>query len=136
MGDLELSFAPFCVAAGGSGPIGILAAVKPHSLQDHAVMTLTLIGQSAPTFWIGIMPDLTFGWSCAGFPSVGVGRYRICHARSHAGRLRHGQHRTVDTVCDARCGSASTTSTPRAPKGSAIAESSGKHALKNAAIPW
>ena len=70
---LELSFAAFFVAAVVAVPIGVLAAVKPNSLYDHAVMTLTLIGQSAPTFWIGIMLILAFGLELRWFPIGGRG---------------------------------------------------------------
>src|ERR671925_1511957 len=45
---IELSFAAFCIAAVVAVPIGILAAVKPNSLYDHAAMSLALGGQSAP----------------------------------------------------------------------------------------
>jgi peptide/nickel transport system permease protein len=70
---LELSFAAFFIAVLVAVPIGILAAVKPHSLYDHAVMTLTLIGQSAPTFWIGIMLILACGLKLRWFPIGGRG---------------------------------------------------------------
>jgi ABC-type dipeptide/oligopeptide/nickel transport system permease component len=33
----------------------MLAAVKANRSYDHIVMSLALLGQSAPTFWIGIM---------------------------------------------------------------------------------
>jgi len=36
-------------------------------------MTLTLIGQSAPTFWIGIMLILAFGLELRWFPIGGRG---------------------------------------------------------------
>jgi peptide/nickel transport system permease protein len=70
---LELSLAAFFIAVVVAVPIGILAAVKPHSLYDHAVMTLTLIGQSAPTFWIGIMLILACGLTLRWFPIGGRG---------------------------------------------------------------
>jgi peptide/nickel transport system permease protein len=70
---LELSFAAFFVAAVVAVPIGVLAAVKPNSLYDHAVMTLALIGQSAPTFWIGIMLILGLGLGLRWFPIGGRG---------------------------------------------------------------
>jgi peptide/nickel transport system permease protein len=70
---LELAFAAFFVAAVVAVPIGVLAAVKPNSLYDHAVMTLALIGQSAPTFWIGIMLILGLGLGLRWFPIGGRG---------------------------------------------------------------
>ena len=132
---LELSFAAFCVAAVVAVPIGILAAVKPHSLQDHAVMTLTLIGQSAPTFWIGIMLILTFGLELRWFP-IG-GRGTLSHlvmpaltlgafAMASIARLTRSAMLDVlrlDYINTARA------------KGLSNRRVIWKHALKNAAIP-
>ena len=70
---LELSFAAFFIAVIVAVPIGILAAVRPNSLYDHAVMTLALIGQSAPTFWIGIMLILALGLGLRWLPIGGRG---------------------------------------------------------------
>ena len=70
---LEIAFAAFCVAAVVAVPLGVLAATWPQSLCDQAVMTLTLIGQSAPTFWIGIMLILAFGLELRWFPIGGRG---------------------------------------------------------------
>lgn len=36
-------------------PIGIIAAVKQYSKLDYAVTTLSFIGISMPTFWLGLM---------------------------------------------------------------------------------
>jgi ABC-type dipeptide/oligopeptide/nickel transport system permease component len=70
---LELSLAAFFIAVLVAVPVGILAAVKPNSIADHVMMTLALIGQSAPTFWIGIMLILTFGLEWRWFPIGGRG---------------------------------------------------------------
>lgn len=132
---LELSFAAFCVAAVVAVPIGILAAAKPHSLQDHAVMTLTLIGQSAPTFWIGIMLILAFGLELRWFP-IG-GRGTLSHlvmpaltlgafAMASIARLTRSAMLDVlrlDYINTARA------------KGLSNRRVIWKHALKNAAIP-
>jgi peptide/nickel transport system permease protein len=132
---LELSFAAFFVAAVVAVPIGILAAVKPHSLQDHAVMTLTLIGQSAPTFWIGIMLILAFGLELRWFP-IG-GRGTLSHlvmpaltlgafAMASIARLTRSAMLDVlrlDYINTARA------------KGLSNRRVIWKHALKNAAIP-
>lgn len=132
---LELSIAAFCVAAVVAVPIGILAAAKPHSLQDHAVMTLTLIGQSAPTFWIGIMLILAFGLELRWFP-IG-GRGTLSHlvmpaltlgafAMASIARLTRSAMLDVlrlDYINTARA------------KGLSNRRVIWKHALKNAAIP-
>ena len=132
---LELSFTAFFVAAVVAVPIGILAAMKPHSLQDHAVMTLTLIGQSAPTFWIGIMLILAFGLELRWFP-IG-GRGTLSHlvmpaltlgafAMASIARLTRSAMLDVlrlDYINTARA------------KGLSNRRVIWKHALKNAAIP-
>jgi ABC-type dipeptide/oligopeptide/nickel transport system permease component len=132
---LELSFAAFCVAAVVAVPIGILAAVKPHSLQDHAVMTLTLIGQSAPTFWIGIMLILAFGLELRWFPIGGRGTFSHlvmpaltlgAFAMASIARLTRSAMLEVlglDYINTARA------------KGLSNRRVIWKHALKNAAIP-
>jgi peptide/nickel transport system permease protein len=116
-------------------PIGILAAVKPNSVYDHAVMTLTLIGQSAPTFWIGIMLILAFGLELRWFP-IG-GRGSLAHlvmpaitlgafAMASIARLTRSAMLDVlrlDYINTARA------------KGLGNNSVIWKHALKNAAIP-
>jgi peptide/nickel transport system permease protein len=132
---LELSFAAFFVAAAVAVPIGVLAAVKPNSLYDHAVMTLALIGQSAPTFWLGIMLILAFGLGLRWFP-IG-GRGTISHlvmpaltlgafAMASIARLTRSAMLEVirlDYINTARA------------KGLSDGYVVWKHALKNAAIP-
>jgi peptide/nickel transport system permease protein len=41
-------------------PIGIFSAVRQYSKFDHAVTTLTFIGQSIPIFWFGLILLLVF----------------------------------------------------------------------------
>jgi len=132
---LELSFAAFFVAAVVAVPIGVLAAVKPNSLYDHAVMTLALIGQSAPTFWLGIMLILAFGLGLRWFP-IG-GRGTVSHlvmpaltlgafAMASIARLTRSAMLEVirlDYINTARA------------KGLSDGYVIWKHALKNAAIP-
>ena len=73
---LELALAAFCIAVLVAVPIGILAAVKANRFYDHLVMSLALVGQSAPTFWIGIMLILGFGLGLHWFPIGGRGTLR------------------------------------------------------------
>jgi peptide/nickel transport system permease protein len=132
---IELSFAAFFVAVVVAVPSGILAAVRPNSVYDHAVMTLALIGQSAPTFWIGIMLILAFGLGLRWFP-IG-GRGSLLHlvlpaltlgafAMASIARLTRSAMLEVirlDYITTARA------------KGVSAGYITWKHALKNAAIP-
>ncbi|TMI80503.1 MAG: ABC transporter permease, partial [Bacillati bacterium ANGP1] len=51
----ELGAAAFLVAVVVAFPVGVLSAVRRNSLLDHAAMGLALIGQSAPTFFLGVL---------------------------------------------------------------------------------
>src|SRR5262249_48363873 len=52
---LELGLTAFFLAALVAIPIGLLSAMKRNSAVDHAAMGVALIGQSAPTFFLGIL---------------------------------------------------------------------------------
>jgi peptide/nickel transport system permease protein len=132
---LELSFAAMIVAVLVAVPSGILAAVRPNSFYDHTTMTLALLGQSAPTFWIGIMLILAFSLGLRWFP-VG-GRGSLAHlvmpaitlgafAMASIARLTRSAMLEVirlDYINTARA------------KGLSEGRIIWKHALKNAAIP-
>src|SRR5467141_2469699 len=51
----ELGLAAFLIAVVVAFPVGVLSAVRRNSPLDHAAMGLALIGQSAPTFFLGIL---------------------------------------------------------------------------------
>jgi peptide/nickel transport system permease protein len=132
---IELSLAAFGIALLVAVPIGILAAVKPNSLYDHAVLTIALLGQSAPTFWIGIMLILTFGLGLRWFPIGGRGSWSHlvlpaitlgAFAMASIARLTRSAMLEVirlDYINTARA------------KGLRESRVIWKHALKNAAIP-
>src|SRR6266540_5679411 len=52
---LELGVTASLVAALVAIPIGLLSAMKRNSLVDHAAMGVALVGQAAPTFFLGIL---------------------------------------------------------------------------------
>src|SRR5439155_1669009 len=52
---IELGLAAFTLALLVALPIGVISAVKRNSVLDQATMGLALVGQSAPTFFIGIL---------------------------------------------------------------------------------
>src|SRR5690242_16314203 len=51
----ELGLAAFAIAVVVAFPIGVFSAVRRNSPLDHAAMGLALVGQSAPTFFLGIL---------------------------------------------------------------------------------
>ncbi len=54
-------------------PIGLLSAVKRNSPLDHTAMGVALVGQSAPTFFLGILFILLFSLKAGLFPTSGRG---------------------------------------------------------------
>ncbi|MCC6705790.1 MAG: ABC transporter permease [Thermomicrobiales bacterium] len=67
----KLAGAAMLLALVISFPLGILAALRPRSLLDRAVSVLSLIGQSVPSFWLGIMLILVFARQLRWLPSSG-----------------------------------------------------------------
>jgi peptide/nickel transport system permease protein len=42
-------------------PLGVLAALRPNTLIDRVAMTLAVLGQALPTFWLGLLLIILFG---------------------------------------------------------------------------
>lgn len=55
-----------------SFPLGIMAAKKPNGIRDKLISLLSLLGQSLPTFWVGIMLLLIFARNLNILPSAGA----------------------------------------------------------------
>lgn len=67
----RLAGAAMLIALLISFPLGILAALRPRSLIDYLVSVVSLIGQSVPSFWLGIMLILLFARQLRMLPSAG-----------------------------------------------------------------
>jgi peptide/nickel transport system permease protein len=52
-------------------PLGVLAALRPHSIIDRIVTTASLFTQSLPNFWVGIVLILVFARTFELLPSSG-----------------------------------------------------------------
>jgi peptide/nickel transport system permease protein len=70
------AFASFLCAIVVAIPAGILSAVKRGSTYDNIVMGVALVGQAAPTFYIGIMLILVCSLWLGLFPTSGRGEWR------------------------------------------------------------
>jgi ABC-type dipeptide/oligopeptide/nickel transport system permease component len=70
---LELGLTAFFLAVLVAVPIGLLSAMRRNSVLDHTAMGLALIGQSAPTFFIGILFILLLALKADLFPTSGRG---------------------------------------------------------------
>jgi ABC-type dipeptide/oligopeptide/nickel transport system permease component len=54
-------------------PAGILSALRPRTWIDYVARIVALVGQSAPTYWIGLMLILFFAVRLGWFPASGIG---------------------------------------------------------------
>jgi len=73
---LELGLTAFLLAAVVALPVGLLSAVKRNSWLDHAAMTGALVGQAAPTFFLGILFILVLSLQAGLLPTSGRGDWR------------------------------------------------------------
>jgi peptide/nickel transport system permease protein len=132
---LELGLTAFILAALVALPIGVLSAVRRNSLVDQAAMGLALVGQSAPTFFIGILLILIVSLKLGLLPTSGRGDWHNlalpaltlgAFAMASIARLTRSAVLEVlraDYVRTARA------------KGVSEALVVAKHTLKNAAVP-
>ena len=70
---LELGLTAFGLAVIVAVPIGLVSAMRRNSFVDHATMGLALVGQSAPTFFLGILFILVLSLKAGLLPTSGRG---------------------------------------------------------------
>ena len=70
---LELGLTAFALAVVVAIPVGVLSAVRRNTLVDHGAMAVALVGQSAPTFFLGILFILLLSLKAGLFPTSGRG---------------------------------------------------------------
>jgi peptide/nickel transport system permease protein len=73
---IELAAVAFIISIVFSIPLGVLSATRPHSLIDYAVTVMALVGQSIPSFWLGILLILLFGVDLKWLPISGRGSWQ------------------------------------------------------------
>ena len=71
---LELVFMATLLALCVGIPLGVLCALKPHSIITRLIQALSLVGVSMPTFVTGILLILIFAVSLGWLPSFGRGQ--------------------------------------------------------------
>jgi ABC-type dipeptide/oligopeptide/nickel transport system permease component len=135
LATLELGLTAFGLAALVAVPIGLLSAMRRNTAVDHAAMGLALIGQSAPTFFLGILFILLLSLKADLFPTSGRGDWRhlvlpalTLGAFTMASIARLTRSAVLEVL------GADYIRTARA-KGLAETWVVAKHTLKNAAIP-
>jgi ABC-type dipeptide/oligopeptide/nickel transport system permease component len=132
---LELAGAALGIALALAIPAGILSAVRRNTVLDYVATVVALLGQSMPTFWLGIMLILLFSVRWNLLPSSGHGT--LAHLVLPAVTL--GLFTTARITRLTRSGMLEVLGqdyirTARA-KGVGGRPIVWKHALKNAAIP-
>lgn len=70
--SLALNTVAIIVALLLAVPLGTIAALKPGSMLDRSTTTVSLVGLSAPQFWLGFMLMLVFGVRLGWFPTSGA----------------------------------------------------------------
>jgi ABC-type dipeptide/oligopeptide/nickel transport system permease component len=70
---VELGLTSFLLAALVAVPIGLFSAIRRNTLVDHVAMGLALVGQAAPTFFLGILFILLLALKADLFPTGGRG---------------------------------------------------------------
>ncbi len=132
---LELALVTFLLSVLVGIPTGVFAAVRRNTLYDTVSMTAAFVGQSAPTFFIGIMLILVVSLQLRLLPTSGRGglAHLILPAFTLAAfALASIARITRASVLDVL--GADFVRTARA-KGMGEVWVIGKHTLKNAAIP-
>jgi ABC-type dipeptide/oligopeptide/nickel transport system permease component len=74
--SLELALTAFVLAGLIAVPVGLISAIRRNTLVDHVVMAVALVGQSAPTFFLGILLILVLSLQAGLFPTSGRGDWR------------------------------------------------------------
>ncbi len=72
---LQLTLAAMFISAVIAFPVGIISAMRRHSLLDHLSMALAMLGQAMPVFWLGIMLMLIFSIRLRWLPVSGTGNW-------------------------------------------------------------
>jgi len=73
---LQLAFAALLLAIGVGFPVGVLAGLKPGSVFDSLALFFALLGQSIPSFWLGLNLIVLFALKLRLLPTSGRGDLR------------------------------------------------------------
>jgi ABC-type dipeptide/oligopeptide/nickel transport system permease component len=68
---VQLALAALAISVALSLPLGVIAAVRRHSLWDNLAMTLALVGQAMPNFWLALLFISVFAVKLRWLPSSG-----------------------------------------------------------------
>ena len=74
--SMKLVFVSMCIALSLSIPLGVMAAVKKDTILDTFARVIAGLGQSLPTFWVGLMLIHLFVIILGILPSSGMGTWK------------------------------------------------------------
>ena len=69
---LALGLVSMTIATSLSFMIGIAASLRPNGWFDRVVLFFSTVGQSTPSFWLGVILSLYFAIELGWFPAVGM----------------------------------------------------------------
>lgn len=73
---IKLAAFAFALSLLVSIPLGVLSAIRPHKPLDRIATVLALVGQSIPSFWLGILLIIFFGVHLKWLPISGSGTWQ------------------------------------------------------------
>jgi len=68
---IELSLVALSIAMFVGIPLGFISAVKHNKPTDNAILSMSMLGDSIPVFWLGLLAILTFSINLGWLPSAG-----------------------------------------------------------------
>jgi peptide/nickel transport system permease protein len=74
---LELAVCAILIAILFGIPLGLWVGLKPNSIAGKSIMTVSILGFSLPTFWVGLMLIMVFAVQLGWLPSSGRGETRL-----------------------------------------------------------
>ena len=74
---LELAVVAIVMAIGLGIPLGLLAGLRPDGIAGKAIMAVSILGFSLPTFWVGLMLIMVFAVQLGWLPSSGRGETQL-----------------------------------------------------------
>ncbi|MCC6718381.1 MAG: ABC transporter permease [Acetobacteraceae bacterium] len=69
---LTLGLTGLLIAIATAIPLGIIAAMREGSMMDRGIMTIAVVGQAMPSFWLGLTLIIFFGLKLGWLPISGV----------------------------------------------------------------
>ena len=70
---IELALVAMVMAIVLGIPLGLVAGLRPHSFIGRAIMAVSIVGFSLPTFWVGLVMIMIFSVHFGWLPSNGRG---------------------------------------------------------------